>query len=145
MAPAFLGCLLALSAGADPLDKAALKELKALEGDWVVVRLEAGGKKHKPGADEKWELTFQGTKWSSSATGEQEEVVALNTSSSPRLIDLKSTRRGRGAIVREGIYKLDGDTLTIALYQGTEKKRPTSFDTPTEAGTVVFVLRRAKP
>ncbi len=144
MAPAFFGCLLALSAGADPLDKAALKGLKALEGDWALVRLEAGGKKHTPGADEQAKLTFQGAKWSFSATGEQGEVVALSTSSSPRLIDLKSTRRGRGAIVREGIYKADGDTLTIVLYQGTQKKRPTSFETPTEAGTVLFVFQRAK-
>jgi uncharacterized protein (TIGR03067 family) len=144
MSPAILGCLLALSAGADPLDKAALKELKALEGDWALVRLEAGGKKHEPGADEQAKLTFQGTKWSFSATGEQGEVVALGTSSSPKLIDLKKTRRGGGAVVREGIYKVDGDTLTLALYQGTEKKRPTSFDTPTEAGTVVFVFKRTK-
>jgi uncharacterized protein (TIGR03067 family) len=144
MAPAFLGCLLALSAGADPLDKAALKELKALEGDWALVRLEVEGKKHEPGAGERMNLTIRGTKWSFSGTGEQGEVVALGTSSSPKLIDLKKTRRGGAAIVREGIYKLDGDTLTLALYQGTEKKRPTSFDTPTEAGTVVFVLQRAK-
>ncbi len=144
MSPALLGCLLALSPAAGPLDKAALKELKALEGDWTVVRLEAGGKKHKPGPDEQMKLTFQGAKWSFPATGEEGEVVALGASSSPKLIDLKSTRRGRGAIVREGIYKADGDNLTIVLYQGTEKKRPTSFDTPTEAGTVLFVFKRDK-
>jgi uncharacterized protein (TIGR03067 family) len=144
MSSAILGCLLALSPAAGPLDKAALKELKALEGDWALVRLEAGGKKHVPGADEQAKLTFQRAKWSFPATGEQGEVVALGTSSNPKLIDLKSTRRGRGAIVREGIYKVDGDTLTIVLYQGTEKKRPVSFDTPTEAGTVLFVLKRDK-
>lgn len=142
MSPAFLGCLLALSAGADPLDKAARKELKALEGDWVVVRLEAGGKKHEPGAGEQMKLTFQGAKWSFPATGERGEVVALDAASSPRSIDLKKTS-GR-VMVREGIYKLDGDNLTIALYQGTDKKRPTGFDTPSDAGTVVFVLRRDK-
>jgi uncharacterized protein (TIGR03067 family) len=126
-----------------PLDEAARKELKALEGDWVVERIEAEGKKHKPGADEQAKLTITGTKWAFPATGEQGEVVAVGPSSSPKLIDLKSTRRG-GAIVREGIYKLDGDTLVIALYQGKEKKRPTNFDTPTEAGTVLFVFKRAK-
>jgi uncharacterized protein (TIGR03067 family) len=144
MSPALLGCLLALSAGADPLDKAAMKELKALEGDWVVVRFEAGGKKHMAGPDEQVILTFRGAKWTFSAAAEQGEVLALDAASSPKLIDLKKTRRGGGGLVREGIYKLDGDTLTLALYQGTEKKRPTSFDTPTEAGMVVFVLRRAK-
>jgi uncharacterized protein (TIGR03067 family) len=127
-----------------PFDEAARKELKALEGDWALQRLEAEGKKHEPGPDERMVLTIKGAKWSFPATGEQGEVIALGTSSSPRLIDLKSTRRGREALVREGIYKLDGDTLVIALYQGKEKKRPTSFDTPTESGTVLFVLERAR-
>lgn len=144
MTYALVGYLLALSPAAAPLDKAALKELKALEGDWVVQRVEAGGKKHTPEDGEEMKFTIKGTKWALPANGEQGEVVALGTSSNPKLIDLESTRRGRGAIVREGIYKLDGDTLTFALYQGKEKKRPTSFDTPTEAGTVVFVLKRAK-
>jgi uncharacterized protein (TIGR03067 family) len=145
MATPLVGYLLLLSAGAAPLNAAALKELKALEGDWVVERIEANGKKHEPDDGKEWKLTIKGTKWTSALTGEKGEVVALDPSCTPRLIDLKSVPpTDRPAFIREGIYKLNGDTLTIALYQGKDKKRPTSFETPSEAGTVVFVLKRVK-
>jgi RNA polymerase sigma factor (sigma-70 family) len=126
------------------VEKRHLKELKRLEGDWIVQRIEAGGKKHQLGEGEQMVLTIQGTKWTMPANREQGEVVALDPTCNPKLIDLKSTPRGREAFMREGIYKVDGDTFTIVLYQGKDKKRPTNFDTPTEEGTVLFALTRAK-
>ncbi len=144
MTSAFLSCLLVLAAEADPFNEAARRELKALEGKWVVERLEADGKKHEPEAGERAELTIKGTMWTFEPTRENWEVAALDSSCNPKLIDIKSTKTGRAASIREGVYKLDGDTLTIAIYQGKDKKRPTSLKTPTEAGTVLFVLKRAK-
>jgi uncharacterized protein (TIGR03067 family) len=90
-------------------------------------------------------LTIKGTSWSFPATGEKGEVVALDPTCNPRLIDLKAVTRSGKTFTREGIYKKDGDTLLISIKQGEDKKRPTTFDTPTEAGTVLFVLKRAKP
>jgi uncharacterized protein (TIGR03067 family) len=145
MTGTLVACVMLLTSGADPLNEAARKELKALEGAWIVQRIEAEGKKHEPAADQRMELTIQGTKWSFRPTGEQGEVAALDPSCNPRLIDLTSIRAGREPLLREGIYKLNGDTLTIVLYHGKDTKRPTSFDTPTEAATVLFVLKRAKP
>lgn len=144
MISTLVGCLLVLSNGADSFNEAARKELKALEGSWVIERIEAGGKKHEPGSGEKAVLTIKGPKWSFSITKEKGEVVALDPSCNPKLIDLKGIRMGREAIIREGIYKIDGDTLTIVFYQGKDKRRPTHFDTPSEAGTVLFVLKRVK-
>jgi uncharacterized protein (TIGR03067 family) len=144
MTSTLLSCLLVLAVPAEPLNKEARKELKSLEGKWVVERLEANGEKHKPGADERMDLTIDGTKWSFHPNQEQGEVVALDPSCNPKVIDLKSVRAGRKPFVREGIYKRDGDTLIMVVYQGKDKKRPTSFDTPTEAGTVKWVLKRDK-
>lgn len=144
MAFTLLSCLLVFSADAGPFNEAAKKELKILEGDWVFERLEANGKKHKPEDGERAGLAIKGTKCSFQPTGEEAEIAALDPSCDPKLIDLKSIKAGRQAFIREGIYKLDGDTLTMVLYQGQDKKRPTSFDTPTEAGTVLFVFKRAK-
>ena len=44
----------------------------------------------------------------------------------------------------EAIFKLDGDTLTMAAYLGEGKKRPANFDAPKDAGFAVFTLKRVK-
>lgn len=44
----------------------------------------------------------------------------------------------------ESVYKLDGDTLTWAVYTGRGKNRPTAFDRPTDAGVKVLALNRIK-
>jgi uncharacterized protein (TIGR03067 family) len=144
MAFTLLSYLLVFSAEAGPFNEAAQKELKTLEGDWSFERLEANGKKHEPGGGERGGLTIKGTKWSFQPTGEEAEIVALDPSCNPKLIDLKIIKAGQKPIIREGIYKLDGDTLTMVIYQGQDKKRPTRFDTPAEGGTVLFVFKRAK-
>ncbi len=47
--------------------------------------------------------------------------------------------------VLEGIYKLDGDTLTICLYLGDGAKiRPTEFSTEADSMRVLVRLTRIK-
>jgi uncharacterized protein (TIGR03067 family) len=135
--------MLTLTIGADPLDKAAQKELKALEGEWVVQRIETKDGKHEPGDGEPISLTIKGTKWTF-GTVQEGEVVALDASANPKLLDFKSVRKGREDKVNEAIYKVDGDTLIICIYQGKDKKRPTSLDKPTEGDTVLWTLKRSK-
>ena len=137
------GCMLALTIGADPLDEAARKELKALEGEWLVQRIETKNGKQEPGDDERLSLTIKGAKWTF-GTVQEGEVVALDPSTSPKLLDFKSVRKGREDTVNEAIYKVDGDTLIICIYQGKDKKRPTSLDKPTEANTVLWTLKKSK-
>ena len=143
-----VGSMLALTIGADEpkkaeLDAAARKELKALEGDWVVQRIETKDGKQEPGDGEQISLTIKGAKWTF-GTIQSGEVVALDPSTSPKLLDFKSVRKGRPDAVNEAIYKVDGDTLIISIYQGKDKKRPTSLDKPTEGDTVLWTLKRSK-
>ena len=137
------GCMLALTIGADPLDEAARKELKALEGEWVVQRIETKDGKQEPVDDERISLTIKGAKWTF-GTVQEGEVVALDPSTNPKLLDFKSVRKGREDTVNEAIYKVDGDTLIICIYQGKDKKRPTRLDKPTEANTVLWTLKKSK-
>ncbi len=143
MSGVIAGCLLGLAIGADPVGEAALKELKALEGDWVVQRIETKDGKQEPGDGEQISLTIEGTKWTF-GTFQSGEVVALDPSANPKLLDLKSVRKGREDTINEAIYKVDGDTLIICIYQGKDKKRPTSLDKPTEGDTVLWTLKRSK-
>lgn len=137
-----------LAVGADEpkkagLDEVARKELKKLEGDWVVLRFETKDTKHEPADGDGLTLTIEGTKWTFGAL-QVGEVVSLDPSTDPKPVDLKSTRKGREDMINEGVYKVDGDTLTICIYQGKDKKRPTSLDKPTEGDTVLWTLKRAK-
>jgi uncharacterized protein (TIGR03067 family) len=135
--------MLAFTIGADTLGEAARKELKALEGEWVVQRIETKDGKQEPGDGEQISLIIKGAKWTF-GTLEEGEVVALDPSANPKLLDFKSVRKGRADKVNEAIYKVDGDTLIICIYQGKDKKRPTSFDKPTEGDTVLWTLKRPK-
>ena len=138
--------LLAVGAGEPKkaeLNAAARKELKSLEGEWVVQRIETKDRKEEPGDDERISLTIKGTKWTF-GTLQEGEVVALDPSTNPKLLDFKIVRKGREDTVNEAIYKVDGDRLVICIYQGKDKKRPTSLDKPTEGNTVLWTLKKSK-
>jgi uncharacterized protein (TIGR03067 family) len=140
---------LALAAPADPpkekeLSAEAKKELKKLEGKWKVAKLGVNGQERTLGPDDR-ELAaeIKDGKWIFTGV-EKAEIVAIDPTTEPKCIDFKSVEKGRAGTVDEAIYKIDGDTLTIALYQGKGKQRPANFDTPKDAGTILVVLNRVK-
>jgi hypothetical protein len=51
---------------------------------------------------------------------------------------------GRKGQVDEAVYKVEGETLTICLYQGMGKRRPTSFETPKDSDTILVVFKRVR-
>lgn len=136
-------CFLILALGADPLSDAAKKELKKLEGEWIVKSIENSEGKQDAG-DELITLTFAGTKVSAFPWNQDSEIVALDPTANPKTVDMKVVRKGREDIIGEGIYKINGDTLVLVTYQGKDKKRPTSFDKPTEDKTIIWNCQRAK-
>lgn len=145
---------LSLAAPADDLPKlseAAQKELKQIEGKWRVTAMAMDGQERA--ADENNEVTveFKGRKLIVTEKDKQAEeffeVATLDPSTTPKILDLKSLvdmgplTKGN---VYEAIYKLDGDTLTLALYGGEGKKRPEKFESAQGSGTVVVTLKREK-
>jgi uncharacterized protein (TIGR03067 family) len=146
MGVTLVGWILILTPAAGPLDDAAKKELAALAGDWALVRFEQRGKVTDVPEEDRPVLTIKGTRLSMPALEMEADVIALDPSANPKLIDLRGpdrTTKGQTKD-REGIYKVDGDTLTLVMYGKADKKRPTTFDTPTEAGINLYVLKRAK-
>lgn len=137
--------LLLVPADAPKLSEAAQKELKKLEGKWKVEKMATAGMELTLGPTDRelvMEMTAAG-KWI--FTGKDKAVVvALDPAAQPKCLDLKSVEEGRDGTVDEAIYKIDGDTLTIALYQGKGKQRPTTFDTPKERDTILVVFKRVK-
>src|SRR4051794_10955976 len=60
----------------------------------------------------------------------------------PPAVDLVSTRPGAGETRQLGIYKIEGDTLTICWTRAKGGDRPTKFDAPEGSGLTVYVFKR---
>ncbi|MBN9122693.1 MAG: TIGR03067 domain-containing protein [Planctomycetes bacterium] len=143
---------LALAAPAAPEEKekelsaAAKKELKALEGKWTATKITIDGTDvPAPDNDDKF-IEFKGRKF---LLGGNEffDVTGLDPSADPKLIDFKGLR-DMGDIqkgtVYEAIYKLEKDTLTLALYFGSGQKRPDKFESGKDSKIALVTLEREK-
>jgi uncharacterized protein (TIGR03067 family) len=128
---------------AEPLTKDAKKELEKLQGEWVMKEAGRNGKKFEAN-DKKLVLEIKGAKWT--FTGKEKgEFIALDSTTDPKCFDLKSLEEGTKGQVHEGIYKIDGDTLTFCIHEGKEKQRPTRFETTAEQpATILAVFQRVK-
>jgi uncharacterized protein (TIGR03067 family) len=147
-----LATLVALCLAAPAEDKelpeAAKKELKQLEGKWKAVRLVVNDKDEevtRDGADVF--LTFKGRKV---LLGDEEvfEIPALDPSTDPKCLDLKAVADVPGVVGKgtlyEAVYKIDGDTLVMALHLVEGKGRPVKFESPKDSGVAVVTLKREK-
>jgi uncharacterized protein (TIGR03067 family) len=98
--------------------------------------------KHELSDGERITLSIDGTKWTFGSL-QDGEVVGLDASTDPKLLDLKSVRKGREDTLNEAVYKLEKETLAICIYQGKNKKRPTSTEEVGD-GETLWVLKRVK-
>lgn len=114
------------------------------QGNWRFESMEVQGKR-KPDTDfGKYKVVFQGDQWTVS---EGDRIAArtffrLDPTKSPKTIDIVDIDKGR--IIR-GIYKLEGDALTVCDRGAEKGSRPAEFATQPDSGLVLVVLRRSKP
>ena len=121
-------------ASADAPDAAAKKELKALEGTWRIVALEADGKEAPAGELAGTRLTFKGDEMEQREAGRdrvERLKVTLAPGVSPKHFDLTALtgpEQVKGKTC-PGIYKRDGDTLTVCgrTFEALDKGRPAEF------------------
>src|SRR5207253_971052 len=103
---------------------------------WKVTTVSLDGEERKPNADDKDVfIDFKGRKVILTEDGKETElfeVAALDPSTTPKILDFKGLV-DMGPVIKkdtvyEGIYKLDGDDLKLALYIAAGSKRPEKFE-----------------
>jgi uncharacterized protein (TIGR03067 family) len=133
--------VLTAQAAPAPLPKAdtGKDDLKRMQGAWDRVGITVGGRASRAGG-----LTARiaGTRLTWLADGKPmvEWALTLDGTRTPRAFDGVPLGPGGKARPWRGIYRLEGDTLTVCYHQS---KRPTDFTRP-RPGVWVEVFKRLK-
>jgi uncharacterized protein (TIGR03067 family) len=139
---AFPLAALFLVAAAGPVEDAK-KELDQLQGEWVMVSQEQRAKKLPDESAKQHTLTVKGGQWTvTTSPGAKpiEFTITIDPSKNPKEMDL--TVKANDKVISRGIYKLEGDTLTLCRTQG-DRERPKELKT-TEKEGILTVWKRAK-
>jgi uncharacterized protein (TIGR03067 family) len=123
------------------------KELKALQGKWKTVGLEAGGKPFPKEAviDFTFIVGADGKSIGKMAKIEYDAKISVDPKKNPKTIDnVHETGVSKGK-KQFGIYKLEGDKWTVCMTPpgAAENNRPKDFDTK-DTTNVVFIFERVK-
>ena len=132
-----------LAAGDDDVRK----ELKALQGKWKTVALEAGGKPLPKEAipDFTYIIGADGNATGKMAQSEYTATMTVNPKKDPKTIDNVHESGAQKGKKQYGVYKLEGDKLTVCMTPPgrAEGDRPKDFTTK-DTTNVVFVFERVK-
>jgi uncharacterized protein (TIGR03067 family) len=144
--PACLLVGLALSVGA-PAVKDPPKKEATIIGQWVGEKAVAGGM-NLPVPDGGIIFTFAPDGLLTVTQGGRGKPDAgsytVDPKKNPAEIDLVPAADKKEAVL-QGIYKLDGDTLTLCFRRGAPgAERPKAFESPAGSDVIVMTLKRKK-
>jgi uncharacterized protein (TIGR03067 family) len=136
--------------GALAQEKAAEKELAALQGAWVIVGEEFMGKKASDEEVKKLSgrTVIKGAKltsWDDSAKAmASQSTFTLDPAAKPKTMDLKYVSGDLKGEAQLAIYELDGDTLKVCYSFGPGEKRPTEFAGKADGKSLFLTYKRQK-
>jgi uncharacterized protein (TIGR03067 family) len=115
-------------------------ELRKLRGEWVRVHYRSDGRTYPTPIT----AVIRGHRMRYGATpGTDEWLITLDATKKPKVFDVTGHGSTRGVVFR-GVYRLEGDTLTICSVRAAgEADRPKDL-TGRRAGQFVEVFKRRK-
>ena len=139
---------LALAVGA-PAAKDPPKKDAGIVGEWVGEKATAGGKERPvPAGGITFTFTADGKFIVREGKREKPDEGSYKADSTkdPAEIDIMPPADKPGRPTIKGIYKVDGDTLTLCFGRGDKDAadRPTKFESPEGSNVMVMTLKRAK-
>lgn len=146
------GGLCLAKAGADGKEDDALKkELARLEGVWKISEALHGGEVVEQSEPEEFEFKAGKLLVRKGDRAPITMTLRLDLSPDPKLLDWTTDPKGKfddADKFAEGIYKLDGDTLTVCYHVRDNRfakgSRPTEFKSAEGSDSMLIVFKRAK-
>jgi uncharacterized protein (TIGR03067 family) len=121
------------------------KDLKKFEGDWTFTAWESRGQAVPREQLDIAKWLVKGDKYTFEMGEEKEEgTIKLDPAKKPATIDFAITAGNDKGKDQPGIYKVDGDTITICLARPGGKERPTDFKSTEENGFILVTVKKAK-
>jgi uncharacterized protein (TIGR03067 family) len=122
------------------------KDDEAIKGKWVAVSIKQGGMSLPEEIVKEFKFKFDGKEYVNSAPGQSEEGgYTIDSSKSPKTIDFDIKTGGDKGKKQLGVYKLDGDKLTIVASLAVDTERPKSIEPGANDPVLAIVLEREKP
>jgi uncharacterized protein (TIGR03067 family) len=114
-----------------------------LQGSWELVSMQWDGRNY-PG-EVQGRIVIRGDK-ATSYGGKQPVTYSLEIDPNKTPAQLNMLLKADGQLkIKQCIYKLEGDTLTLCHHFKSDKPRPTEFKTEASDGLLLSVLKRQSP
>lgn len=127
-----------INSGCAKQEKPAMNEKDRIQGEWLLISGERHGEVFSDNLIGKVRLTFSGSSLKTAKSdGVTEATFTLHPEMNPKGIDVDMDGN-----LGLGIYRLDGDTLTL-LHGEVEEPRPKDFEAVKNGNLTLLVLRKA--
>jgi len=143
MTPLLLCLALSLSA---PAPKEILKKDPPHVGSWSIEAVTLGGQPLPLPDSEMKTITFTAEgKVIREGAGKTEDggTITVDLKKTPHEIDVVEAGGQQMGQTGKGIFKVEGDTITICMTIG-DGERPTKFESPAGSQNILFTMKRVK-
>lgn len=128
----------------DEKEDAVAKDIKLLQGDWVMQAFENNGKPISAEETKKIKLTIKGDRYMVTIGERKLELTfKIDPAKKPKAIDL-IMEQGEKKSVTHGIYEVSANTFKVCRPTEAGKERPTEFTTKEGSGLAMSSYQRAK-